>query len=370
MSKTKKKRLGAMAQRRMGPGVSPGLATLPPEGATATSIDVTVYDANTIEHLQNVEVGSIPPIAENRVVWAHVVGLGSVDVITALASKYDLHRLLVEDLFAIEGRPKAESYGDKLFVQLKLPPDERGGTMDQMSIIMTKGLVISFDETRGDCFDPVRARLMKSGLIRTHGADYLLYALIDSVIDGFFPALEKEGEMLDVLEDSLRNPRQPPPLASVHSVKRRLLAKRRVIWPLRELIGALMRDAQMQISEPVKVYLRDTYDHSIELIDLIELFRESANGLAELSLAIVSARTNDVMRYLAIISTIFMPLTFIAGVYGMNFDRSHPLNMPELGWKYGYLFALGLMLAMTIVLLIYFRRRGLLGRPRATFEEE
>ncbi len=371
MARAKKpKRMGAMAQRPAAPGMSPGMAVKAPEDAQQTRIDVIVYSADTLTRVDNIAVASLPAIAEGQIVWIHVTGLQSTDTISALADRFDLHKLLVEDIFNIEARPKAEAYGDKLFVQLKLPPHERGGAMDQMSIVACKGLVISIDEAPGDCFEPVRGRLEKKGPIRNQGADYLLYALIDSVVDGFFPALESEGMVLDALEDSLRDPKHAPPLATVHSVKRRLLAIRRVVWPLRELIASLMRENQMMISEPVRLYLRDTHDHSIELVDLIELYRETSNGLAELSLAIVSARMNDVMKFLTIISTIFMPLTFIVGVYGMNFDRSSHFNMPELGWKYGYLFSLALMLVITICFLIYFRRRGLLGRPGETFEDE
>jgi magnesium transporter len=370
MAKARKlKRMGAMAQRPVAPGMSPGVVLAAPEGAYRTSIDVLIYDEATFTRHDDISVSAIPEITAGKVVWVHVVGLGSIDVINALAERFQLHKLLVEDLFTVESRPKAETYGDKLFVQLKLPPHESGGPMDQMSIIASKGLIISIDEAPGDCFEPVRGRLEKQGPIRTQGADYLLYALIDAVADGFFPALEREGTVLDLLEDSLRNPKHTPPLATVHSVKRHLLAMRRVVWPLRELIASLMRENQVLISDPVKLYLRDTYDHSMELVDLIELYRETANGLAELSLAIVSARMNDVMKFLTIISTIFMPLTFIVGIYGMNFDRRSPLNMPELGWKYGYVFSLGLMAAIAIGFLIYFRRRGLLGRPGESLED-
>lgn len=362
--------MGDMAQRPAAPGTSPGNAVHAPADACPTRIDVIAYGPGSLVRHDDISVGAIPAVVEGQVLWIHVTGLGTVAVITALAEKFQLHRLLVEDLFTLESRPKAEAYGDKLFVQLKLPPHERGGAMDQMSIIASKGLVISIDEAPGDCFEPVRSRLLKQGPIRNHGADYLLYTLVDSVVDGFFPALESEGMVLDALEDSLRNPRHAPPLATVHTVKRRLLAMRRVVWPLRELIASLMREKQVLMSDPVQLYMRDTYDHSIELVDLIELYRETANGLAELSLAIVSARMNDVMKFLTVISTIFMPLTFIAGVYGMNFDRNLPLNMPELGWKYGYVFALGLMAAIAIIFLVYFRWRGLLGRPGKSFEEE
>ncbi len=371
MAKPKKqRRLGQMAQRPAEPGRSPGMALVAPDGAIPTRIEVTCYDAGSIRTLRNVAVAEIPAIATTGVTWVHVVGLGSLDVIADIASRYCLHKLLVEDLFSLEARPKAETYDDKIFVQLKLPPHERGGNMDQMSIIAAKGLVISIDEAEGDCFGPVRARLEKAGVIRNHGADYLLYALIDSVVDGFFPALEAEGEMLDRLEESLRNPHHSPPLAAVHSVKRRLLAMRRVLWPLRELINSLMRDNQVVISDPVRLYLRDTSDHALELFDLVELYRETSNGLAELSLAMVSARMNDVMKFLTVISTIFMPLTLITGIYGMNFDTSLPFNMPELEWRYGYVFALGLMLLITIGFLIYFRWRGLLGRPGNSFDED
>jgi magnesium transporter len=370
MAKKGAKRLGAMAQRQAAPGISPGTGIFIPDGAVATHIDVTIYNADTITHLKDVAVSAIPDVAPGKVTWVHVVGLGSMDVIQALAERFGMHKLLVEDLFLTEARPKAESYDDKLFVQLKIPPRELGGAMDQMSFVMANGLVISIDEAIGDCFDPVRARLLKSGAIRSFAADYLLYALVDSVVDGFFPALESEGEVLDKLEDSLRNPKHILPLAEIHAVKRRLLRMRRVIWPLRELIGALMRDAQMKMSDPVKLYLRDTYDHSVELVDLIELYRESANGLAELSLSMVSARMNDVMKFLTVISTIFMPLTLITGIYGMNFNTDQPFNMPELHWKYGYPFALGLMVLIAIGFLVYFRWRGLLGRPGESFKEE
>jgi magnesium transporter len=371
MAKAKKlKRMGAMAQRPAAPGMPPGLAIAPPEEAIATRIDVIAYGPETLQTHMDIGVAMIPPVVEGQVLWVHVTGLGSVDIINALAERFHLHKLLVEDIFTLESRPKAEAYGELLFVQLKLPPHERGGAMDQMSIIAAKNLVISIDEAPGDCFEPVRGRLLKKGPIRNHGADYLLYALVDSVVDGFFPALEHEGLVLDKLEDSLQDARHTPPLSTVHSVKRRLLAMRRVVWPLRELIAALMRENQAVMSDSVRLYMRDTYDHTMELVDLIELYRETANGLAELSLAIVSARMNDVMKFLTVISTIFMPLTFIVGVYGMNFDRSSPFNMPELGWKYGYMFAMALMLGITIAFLVYFRRRGLLGRPGKPFDDE
>jgi magnesium transporter len=281
-----------------------------------------------------------------------------------------LHKLLMEDLFSTQGRPKAESYGEILFVQLRLPPLERGGATDLLSIVVGPHFLISIDEHPGDCFDPVRARLEKAGPIRGHGTDYLLYALIDSAVDAYFPALEAEGLVLDALEDSIRNPKKPPPLNAVHSIKRRLLGLRRALWPLREVVSSLTRDGQTHIKDSTRLYLRDTYDHVVELIDLLELYRETANGMAELSLSMVSARTNDVMRFLTIISTIFMPLTFIAGIYGMNFETKYPLNMPELRWEYGYVAIMAVMAVIATGFLVFFKRNGLLGRPGETFDDE
>ncbi len=358
------------AKRQAPPGEAPGMATIAPDNAAPTTIDAITYNELNFSVDRNIALAQIPPHGGHQVLWLHVAGLSSVDTLQQIGMRFGLHKLLMEDLFATEGRPKAESYGDILFVQIRLPPITRGGPMDLLSIIVGKDFLISVDEHPGDCFDPVRARLEKAGPIRGHGTDYLLYALIDSAVDAYFPALETEGQNLDGLEEQIRDPRKPPPLNAVHAIKRRLLRLRRALWPMREVVSSLTRDGLHHVSDATRLYLRDTYDHVVELIDLVELYRETANGMAELSLSMVSARTNDVMRFLTIISTIFMPLTFIVGVYGMNFDTRSPFNMPELTWRYGYLFALGLMALLTIGFLVFFKSQGLLGRPGEQIDDE
>jgi magnesium transporter len=368
--RSRKRRLSEYASRAAQPGQSPGTAITAPQDAAATKIDIVTYNEHVLHIERDVSFEMLPAVGTDKVLWVHVAGLGSPDIIQAIGKKFGLHKLLIEDLFATEGRPKTESYGDILFIQLRLPPLERGGAMDLLSIIAGPHFLISIDEHPGDCFDPVRARLEKAGPIRGHGSDYLLYALIDATVDAYFPCLEGEGRILDTLEDSIRDPRRAPPLNAVHSIKRRLLGLRRALWPLREVVSSLTREGQTLIGDQTRIYLRDTYDHVVELIDLVELYRETANGMAELSLSMVSARTNDVMRFLTIISTIFMPLTFIAGVYGMNFDTRSKFNMPELTWRYGYIAALGVMIIITIGFVIFFKRNGLLQRPGENFEDD
>ncbi len=370
MAKNRKRKLGDFAARTAPAGSAPGMAIQAPEGASDTKIDVVIYNETKLTVQRDVPASTIPKATEDHVLWVHMAGLGSMTQIQSICEQFGLHKLLIEDLFSTQGRPKAESYGDVLFVQLRLPPQSRGGATDLLSIIVGANFLISVDEHPGDCFDPVRARLDKAGPIRGHGTDYLLYALIDSAVDAYFPALETEGLTLDSLEDSIRNPKKPPPLNAVHAIKRRLLGLRRALWPLREVVSSLTREGQTHIKDSTRLYLRDTYDHVVELIDLVELYRETANGMAELSLSMVSARTNDVMRFLTIISTIFMPLTFIAGIYGMNFETRHALNMPELRWEYGYLAVMAVMLVIAIGFLVFFKRNGLLSRPGETFDDE
>jgi magnesium transporter len=229
--------------------------------------------------------------------------------------------------------------------------------------VLGENFVLTFQEGGGDCFDPVRKRLRrKRGRIRDVGADYLAYALLDAVIDGFYPVLEDCGERLGVLEDEIIGAPSGAAVTDVHDLKHDLLTLRRAIWPQREMINTLLRDESELVSAATRIYLRDCYDHAVQLMDIVETYREIASALVDVYLSSVSARLNEIMKVLTIIATIFIPLSFIASVYGMNFDRNaSPLNMPELGWRYGYVFSLALMLAIALGLLYYFRRRGWLG---------
>jgi magnesium transporter len=236
---------------------------------------------------------------------------------------------------------------------------ERLGT-EQLSLFLGKNYVLTFQERHGDCFEPVRDRIRKGGnKIRNTGPDYLAYAVLDAFIDNFFPFLEHLGERLETLEDEVILRPDTQTIAQIHRIKRDLLTMRRAVWPLRDALTSLIRESTPLITDDTRIYLRDCYDHTIRLIDLLETYREVATGLTDIYLSSLSNRLNEVMKVLTIFSAIFIPLSFIAGVYGMNFNpSSSPWNMPEVNWKWGYPFALALMAAVAIVLLIYFRRKG------------
>lgn len=362
----REKRRFRRALHRPPPGSSPSHLSAP-HGAEATRVRLTRYGPESIEERPLASIADLAglDLSGTHVLWLQVAGLANLAFIQAIATHFGLHRLMVEDAVTAIQRPKSESFGDSLFVVLKMPPPAPGEAADQVSLVLRPGLVITIDERAGDCFDPVRARLKRPGAMRSAGADYLAYALIDAVIDSYFPLLEAEGEQLDLLDAEVTDPRAASPLAALHAIRQRLMGYRRAIWPLRDVLSALQREAGALVTPFTQPYLRDAHDHVIELIDLLELHRETAIGLAELHVAMVSVRMNDVMKLLTLISTIFMPLTFVAGVYGMNFDPDvSGWNMPELRWTYGYPFALGLMLAMGLGLYLLFRRLGLIKWSR------
>src|SRR4030095_7850244 len=230
---------------------------------------------------------------------------------------------------------------------------------EQLSIFLGRNYVLTFQEHPGDCFDTVRDRISKAGgRIRNCGPDYLAYALIDAFIDDYFPVLEKYGERLEELEDEVITRADTQVIAQIHQVKRDLLVLRRAIWPLREAVNSLVRDPTPLISEETRIYLRDCYDHAVQLIDLLENYREIASSLVEVYLSSVSNRLNEIMKVLTIFTVVFIPLNFIASIYGMNFNtESSPWNMPELNWRYGYPFTLGLMAAVALSMLIFFRKK-------------
>jgi magnesium transporter len=289
-----------------------------------------------------------------------VTGLADVSIIEAIGDAFDLHDLTLEDVINVYQRPKFEAYEDHAFIVMRMPtPDNR---TEQVSLFLGKGYVLTFQERPGDCFDPVRERIRRAaGRIRGQGAGYLAYALIDAVIDGYFPMIEAIGEDVEELEDDVIGRPAPEQVDRLHHIKRELLMVRRAIWPTRDMVNALIRDGSRHVDESTRIYLRDCYDHTIQLMDIIETYREITSGLLDVYLSSLSTRMNEVMKLLTIIATIFIPLGFVAGLYGMNFDRGSPWNMPELGWRYGYFFALGVMAAIALGLLFWFWRRGWIG---------
>jgi magnesium transporter len=299
-------------------------------------------------------------------VWLNVEGLADIGLIERLARVFDLHALAVEDVVNTHQRPKVDEYPKHLFIVAREVMTADFDASDQVTLFLGSGFLLTFQEHAGTGLEPVRERLRKAGnLLRLGGADYLAYAILDTIIDGYFPVLERYGEAIETLEREVVDTGSDVAIGRIYATKHDLLQLRRAVWPQRDMLNALAREKLPFVSEATRPYLRDCYDHCIQLMDMLETFRDVASGLMELHLAAVSNRMNEVMKVLTVISTIFIPLSFIAGVYGMNFDRdASRWNMPELGWVYGYPFSLGLMLLTALILLLYFQRRGWLARRR------
>ena len=345
------------------PGSAPGTLVADPD-ALKPVIRVIAYgpkdlEETTIEDPEELReiVGRLP------VTWVNVDGLGDPALISRLGEIFGLHRLALEDVVHLRQRPRVEDYGQHLFLVTQMTRLTPKVENEQVSLFLGPDFLLTFQERPGDCFDPVRERIQKSGArIRESKPDYLAYALIDAVIDTYFPLLEHFGEKVDELESAVLQAPEEGLIPRIHELKMDLLSLRRIIWPQRDMANTMIRDFSELIEEQTRVYLRDCYDHTIQLLDMVETYRELASGLIELYLSGVSQRSNDIMKVLTIIATIFIPLGFIAGLYGMNFDSAvSPWNMPELGWAWGYPFALALMAAVAIALLLYFRKRGWIG---------
>lgn len=291
------------------------------------------------------------------VTWVNVDGLGDMKVLQRLGETYNIHKLALEDVLNLDQRAKVEQYGPHLFIVARMASWTEKLETEQISIFLGENVVVTFQETYGDCLDPIRERIRKKGgRVRTVGADYLAYALLDAVVDAYFPILERYGERLEKIEDDVLGRPERPVVAQIQSTKRDLLTLRRSMWPLREAVNALMRESTPLITADTRIYLRDCYDHTIQILDLIETFRELESGLMEIYLSSVSYRLNEVMKVLTIISTIFIPLTFVTSLYGMNFR-----HMPELETWWAYPAVLAVMAAIALMMLVFFRRKGWLG---------
>jgi len=277
-------------------------------------------------------------------------------VIEKLGTAFDLHPLLLEDILSTAQRPKFEDYEKSIFLVLKMlrfGDDHQVVETEQVSLIVGPNFVLSFQERVGDVFDSVRDRLRSGkGRIRKLGADYLAYSLLDAIVDSYFLVLEKLGERIEDLEEELVSDPSQKTLRHIHTLKREMITLRRSIWPLRELVGGLQRSESPLVAESTRVYLRDVYDHTVQIIDTIESFRDMVSGMLDIYLSSVSNRMNAVMKVLTIIATLFIPLTFIAGVYGMNFE-----HMPELKWRYSYAVVWAVMIGVASIMLAYFRRK-------------
>jgi magnesium transporter len=349
------------------PGAPPG--TLVVEAGARSRIFLMDYchDRVVVEK-ELASIDEVVPYLEDdtpSISWIDVRGLTDRATLERMGEIFRIHPLALEDVVNVPQRPKTDAYPEQQLVITKMVSLVDGDVgAEQVGIIFGKGYVLTVrEEPQRDCLESVREMLRRGrGSIRSHGADHLAYAIIDAAVDSFYPVLETMGEQLDALElDAATAPRGVS--RRIHFVKRELLTVRRCIWPQRDLVNALLRDGSPHVTAETRLFLRDTYDHVVQVMDMVETFREIAGGLMDLYLSGVSNRMNEIMKVLTIISTIFLPMTFIAGLYGMNFDTnvSH-LNMPELKWRYGYLFAVGLMAASSIGLMGFYVRKGWIGR--------
>lgn len=346
------------------PGDLPGTLDIDPESPEPVIVLIDYNEEKAIRQELETPEDCTPHLDSESVSWVDVKGLGSEDVLQRLGNVFSLHPLVLEDIVNVPQRPKVEEYENQLLIiarMVTLHEDDKTFESEQVSFILGKHYLLSVqEEPRYDCFSPIRDRIRTcKGAIRKHGADYLVYSLLDSIIDGFFPVLEAYGEQLEELEDEVvANPGRQT-LQKVHDIKRQLLTLRRAIWPQRDAINSLIRDGSDLISEEVRIYLRDCYDHAIQVLDMVETYREIASSLMDVYLSSISNRMNEVMKVLTVISAIFIPLTFIAGVYGMNFNpEKSPLNMPELNAYWGYPLTLAFMALIAATMVFIFWRKG------------
>ncbi len=346
------------------PGSIPGTLNIE-EDAEIPNIVLIDYQSDRADRINNLTPEACAKhLNTNSVSWLDVKGLGSENILQRLGKVFDLHPLVLEDIVNVPQRPKVEDYPQQLVVitQMVVPkPSGEGFWLEQVSLVVGKNYLLTVQEKpEQDCFLPVRRRIkFNRGSIRDMGADYLAYALWDAIIDGFFPILEIYGEKIEDLEDKVIFNPSNSNLAEVYQIKRELLALRRAIWPQRNALNTLIRDGSSVIDPNILIFLRDCYDHTVQIIDIVETYRELASSLTDIYLSSISNKMNEVMKLLTVISSIFIPLTFIAGIYGMNFNsHASPWNMPELDWYWGYPLCWAAMIAIATSLIYFFWKRG------------
>jgi magnesium transporter len=337
-------------------GLPPGtLMHIGDKKAEKTKITLIDYDEAQVREKEIKNVEECFPFKDTpTVTWINIDGIHDVEVIEKIGKHFNLHPLLMEDIANTDQRPKMEDFCDHIFVVLRmLEYDEvkKNIKSEQISLVIGSNFLISFQESTGDIFNPLRERIKTGkGRVRKTGADYLAYSLIDAIVDNYFIILEKLGERIEEIEEKLVTNPTPETLKIIHELKSDMIFLRKSVWPLREVISGLQRMESPIIKESTAVYFRDVYDHTIQVMDTVETFRDMLSGMLDIYLSSISNKMNEIMKVLTIIATIFIPLTFIAGVYGMNFKY-----MPELEWQFGYFAILILMSVIGVLMLIYFR---------------
>ena len=348
-------------------GEPPGTLTTYPNGL-APSLHLIAYGPEGYKEIEQPNLDNVADLRKQwPVVWLNVDGLGDADTLTKLGRVFDIHRLALEDLITMHQRAKTEDYGNRLFVVVRMLESGETAQTEQLSIFLGEGFVVTFQEHSGDCLDPLRKRIREGlGRVRTMGPDYLAYCIIDTVVDAYFPYLDEVSDKLDALEDDALSRPGPEIATRIHEAKRNLLVLRRAMAPMREALSMLLQAGSSHMTETTRVYLRDCYDHSIMLLEMIESYRELVGSLLDVYLSSVSNRMNEIMKVLTLIATIFIPLSFLTGIYGMNFDpEASSWNMPELQMRYGYPVFLGIAGGVAAFQLFMFWKRGWLSSSPA-----
>lgn len=358
MAKEKRGKKTAVSRQGKKSGLPPGTPVyVGVQKRDAVKIDVLCYSGEHFEELQNVLVEDCLRMRKSgETLWININGVHDVQLIQNIANGFGLHPLTTEDITNTGQRPKAEEFDSYIFLALKmLSYDETLRTIrhEHVSIVFGSGYVLSFQEYEGDVFDPVRNQIRtKKGRIRNEGMDYLAYAILDSIVDEYFVSIEKMGDRIEEIDDEILSAPDARHMSEIHRMKREIVFLRKAVWPLREVFSGLEKNTSELIGVSTRLFLRDLYDHTIQVIDMVEAYRDIIGGMHDTFLSSTGNRMNEVMKVLTIIGTIFIPLTFIAGIYGMNFE-----HMPELKWPWGYFCLLGIMAALAGGMLALFKRK-------------
>lgn len=341
-------------------GAEPGTLVLP-EDSPPPKIRLTRYSATSHDERDIESPGEIQRwLKGSDTVWVDVQGLGDEKILMELAEVFGLHPLALEDIVHVPQRPKTQAYEDHqlLFTRMLTGGEDGEVGLEQITLVLAKNYVVTFQERPGDVLGPIRRRLASGGSkLRSSGADFLAYRLLDTIVDAYFPVIEALGECIADLEDLVFAGGDGNVLEDISDIRSTLLSVRRSVWPLRDAVNQLIRDDVECFGPEASLFLRDVYDHCVNASDMVESYREVGTSLMNSYLSVVSNRMNEVMKVLTVMSTIFIPLTFLSGLYGMNFAW-----MPERDWKWSYPILLGFMVLITLVLLLYFRRRGWFGK--------
>jgi magnesium transporter len=362
-----RRRLKPRVRQQTSPGAKPGTLAIAPD-ASPTTIRVMAYSQERVIEKDIDDPHELKELLGHwPVLWIDVIGLASEAKLRAIAEVFKIHPLALEDIVHVHQRAKVDPYDHNLFCVLRIPDHSNEQLTEQFSLVLGKNYLVTFQERPGDCFGVIRTAIRNEASATRHGVqpDYLAYRLIDASIDAYFPILEAIGDHLDRLDDRSVAGDSRAAFSELHATKRELLMLRRAIWPLRDALNELRRESMPFICDSTRVYIRDCYDHTVQLIDLLESYRDIAGDVRDFYLSSISNRMNQVMKTLSLIATICMPMSIVAGVFGMNFD-----HMPELHWRLGYLYALALMAAVGVVMYIFFRWRGYLAGDPSPADEE